>query len=91
MEGASDKPEARYAGLFYYYLTMGRTLASYKGDLLMDENGKPRNWREDLTTALVGLQRPDGSWANDKNPEFWEASPVLATAMAVNALNACLK
>jgi hypothetical protein len=59
--------------------------------LLKDEAGKPRRWREDLATALVSLQQPDGSWANDRNAEFWEASPTLATAMAVNALNACLR
>jgi squalene-hopene/tetraprenyl-beta-curcumene cyclase len=91
MEGASDKPEARYAGLYYYYLTMARTLSSPRADLLKDESGKPRAWRQDLANALIGLQRADGSWANDKNGEFWEGSPVLATAMAVNALNACLK
>jgi Squalene-hopene cyclase C-terminal domain/Prenyltransferase and squalene oxidase repeat len=91
MEGSSDKPNAKYSGLYYYYLTMARTLAVVKGDILKDEAGKPRNWREDLAKTLIKLQREDGSWANDQNTDFWEASPVLATAMAVNALNACLK
>jgi squalene-hopene/tetraprenyl-beta-curcumene cyclase len=86
-----EKPESRYAGLYYYYLTMARTLGSHRGDLLKDEAGKPRKWREDLVSALVALQRPDGSWANDRNADFWEASPTLATAMAINALNACMK
>jgi Squalene-hopene cyclase C-terminal domain/Prenyltransferase and squalene oxidase repeat len=91
MEGSSDKPEARYSALYYYYLSMARTLASAKGDILKDETGKPRNWREDLAKAIIALQRPDGSWANDRNKDFWEDSPMVATAMALNALNACLK
>ena len=86
-----QKPGAQYAGLFYYYLTMARTLGAYRGDLLMDEHGKPRKWREDLVKAIVGLQQPDGSWVNERNPDFWEVAPVVATAMAINALNACLK
>jgi squalene-hopene/tetraprenyl-beta-curcumene cyclase len=91
MESAGEKPQARYAGLFYYYLSMARTLSSPRADVLKDDHGKPRNWREDLAAAIVSQERPDGSWANDRNSEFWEASPVLATAMALNALNACLR
>jgi Squalene-hopene cyclase C-terminal domain/Prenyltransferase and squalene oxidase repeat len=86
-----EKPEGRYSGLFYYYLSMARTLAVVKGDLLKDAAGKPRNWREELSKTIVKLQREDGSWANEKNKDFWEDSPYVATAMALNALNACLK
>jgi squalene-hopene/tetraprenyl-beta-curcumene cyclase len=91
MEGSSDKPEAKYAGLYYYYLTMARTLAAPRAPVLKDESGKPRNWREDLARAIVARQQADGSWFNDKNPQFWEGSAVLATSMAINALNACVK
>jgi squalene-hopene/tetraprenyl-beta-curcumene cyclase len=86
-----DKPEARYAGLFYYYLSMARTLGAPKMDLLRDSAGKPLHWREDLSKAIVALQGSDGSWSNDRNHEFWEVSPIVATAMALNGLNACLR
>lgn len=91
MEGGSEKPEAKYAGLYYYYLSMARTLSAPRAPQLKAADGKPRHWREDLSRALVALQKPDGSWCNDQNGQFWEGSPVLATSMAVNALNACLK
>jgi squalene-hopene/tetraprenyl-beta-curcumene cyclase len=91
MEGSSDKPEAKYAGLYYYYLTMARALSAPRAPALKDSAGKPRNWREELARAIISQQQPDGSWVNDKNEEFWEAAPVLATSMAINALNACLK
>jgi squalene-hopene/tetraprenyl-beta-curcumene cyclase len=90
-EANKDKPEGKYSGLYYYYLSMARTLGSYKTDVLKDPSGKPINWREDLAKTIVKLQREDGSWANEKNNDFWEDSPYVATAMALNALNSCLK
>ena len=83
--------EATSLGITVQVSPMARTLGAYRGDLLMDEHGKPRKWREDLVKAIVGLQQPDGSWVNERNPDFWEVAPVVATAMAINALNACLK
>jgi squalene-hopene/tetraprenyl-beta-curcumene cyclase len=77
-------------GLFYYYLTMARALGAAGDGALVGADGKPIAWKEDLARQLVALQRPDGSWASE-NAEFWENSPVLATAMALNALNAGLK
>jgi squalene-hopene/tetraprenyl-beta-curcumene cyclase len=91
MEGSSDKPEAKYAGLYYYYLSMARTLATAPADVLVDSAGNPRKWREDLSKAIVSRQQPDGAWVNDKNADFWEASAVLSTAYAINALNTCVK
>lgn len=90
-EANKDKPEGKYSGLYYYYLSMARALGSIKADVLKDPAGKPRNWREDLAKTVVKLQRDDGSWANDKNKDFWEDSPFVATAMALNVLNSCLK
>ncbi len=84
------KPLSEKTGLYYYYLTMARALDAVGDGALVGENGKPIAWKEDLAKQLVSLQRADGSWANE-NAEFWENSPVLATAMALNALNACLK
>ncbi|MFO0961837.1 MAG: prenyltransferase/squalene oxidase repeat-containing protein [Phycisphaerales bacterium] len=50
----------------------------------------PRNWRDDLVTALVGRQRADGSWANSAD-RWMEGRSELATAYAVLALEEALK
>ena len=85
-----DKPGAQYSGLYYYYLTMSRALAA-SGDVLTLPDGSVRPWKEQLAEKLTALQKEDGAWVNDKNGEFWENVPVLTTAYAVAALNACLK
>jgi squalene-hopene/tetraprenyl-beta-curcumene cyclase len=85
-----DKPNAEYAGLFYYYLTMARALQA-AGDVLSTKEGTPRPWKRDLAEHLVALQKEDGAWTNDRNGEFWENVPVLATAYSVGTLAICLK
>ncbi len=86
-----EKPESRYAGLFYYYVTMARALPATGADFVTDEKGAPRAWQKDLATQVVALQRPDGSWTNDRNGRWWENAPVLATPMALLALDSCLR
>ncbi|HYC76843.1 MAG TPA: prenyltransferase/squalene oxidase repeat-containing protein [Planctomycetota bacterium] len=89
MEGADAN--AKYAGLYYYYLAMARGLDAAGGDALAGADGKPLPWKKDLAERLVALQQPDGAWVNDRSDKFWENSPVLATAYAVLALNKCLR
>ncbi len=84
------KPLSEKTGLFYYYLTMARALGAAGDGALTGADGKAIAWKESLAKQIVSLQKADGSWANE-NSEFWENSPVLATSMALNALNACLK
>jgi squalene-hopene/tetraprenyl-beta-curcumene cyclase len=85
-----EKPEAKYAGLYYYYLTMARALA-VTGDVLTLPDGSARPWKQELAEKIVSLQKDDGAWLNDKNGDFWEGVPVLSTAYALAVLNACLK
>ncbi len=75
-------------GLYYYYLTLARTLARLASHEFTDEAGTPIAWREQLTRKLVDAQRADGSWINDASPRWWEGAPPLATAYAVLALAA---
>jgi squalene-hopene/tetraprenyl-beta-curcumene cyclase len=80
-----DQKEAPYWGLFYYYFTAAKAL-SLSG---LDEIGG-RDWRKDLTQALVKRQRKDGSWINEKAQRWEEADPVIATAYAAIALHEIL-
>lgn len=83
-----DKPEQRYEGLYYYYLTVARALgaAEKRGVDLAALN--LRDWRKDLSTVLLAKQAADGSWVNSKD-RWWEGSPVLCTSYALMALAEC--
>lgn len=92
-ESAKDPVKASQQGYFYYLLTMSRALAEYekatgKPLVVTDAAGKAHDWRKEVSAQLVGLQKPDGSWANPV--DRWEESdPVLVTAYAVQALALC--
>ena len=84
---AADQGEAgKYQGLYYYYLTMGRTLSLLGLARVKDAKGAEHAWREELAAALAKAQRPDGSWLNQRNGRWWEDAPVLCTAYALLAL-----
>ena len=86
MEHSGDSPEARYQGLYYYYLTLARCLATAEAE---GANMPPalKAWREDLTKALLKRQKDDGSWVNQQD-RWYEGSPALVTSYAVMALAA---
>ncbi len=73
-------------GLYFYYQTLGKTLAVWGEPVFTDARGGKHAWYAELVGKLASLQRPDGSWLND-NPKYWEGNPVLATARAVLALS----
>jgi squalene-hopene/tetraprenyl-beta-curcumene cyclase len=73
-------------GLYYYYFIMAKALTAAGVDELTLTSGKKVNWRAELSSKLLALQRPDGSWAND-NPKFMERDPVLVTCYTVIALS----
>lgn len=86
---AGEQPEAKYQGLYYYYLTLARTLgaAERQGvDLTLAGIGR---WREDLARKLVARQAADGSWTNPVD-RWMEGSPVLVTAYALLAIQDCV-
>jgi hypothetical protein len=81
------KPEQYEMGLYYYYMSMAKTLETYGVDVIEEpERGLEHNWREDLVRKLDALQRDDGSWINEKHDRWQENSRVLCTAFALNAL-----
>jgi squalene-hopene/tetraprenyl-beta-curcumene cyclase len=58
-------------------------------DTFTDEAGKPHDWRSELADAVIGKQRPDGSWVNEDR-RFMEDNPKLVTSYALLALAYCL-
>lgn len=83
--GIRDKEDFE-KGLYYYYMSMGKTLNVLGEDAIEEpERGLKHDWRQDLVGALKERQNEDGSWVNS-NRAWQENSPVLCTAYALEAL-----
>jgi squalene-hopene/tetraprenyl-beta-curcumene cyclase len=74
-------------GLYYYYHTMAKCLATLGIDEVVDAAGNRHDWHADITAALAKRQRPDGSWINENH--WMEADPNLVTGYALMALSYC--
>lgn len=81
----TENPGMGEQGLYYYYQAMAKALTAANINTLPLENGKQADWRNDLGTQLLTLQKSDGSWANG-NGRWMESNPVLVTAYAVISL-----
>lgn len=93
-EDAKDPAKAGMQGYYYYLTTMARALASYekatgKAFAVQDVSGTSHDWRREIATRLVELQKPDGSWVNDTAERWDEGNTLLATAYALQALAIC--
>jgi squalene-hopene/tetraprenyl-beta-curcumene cyclase len=86
-----ENPGMGQAGLYYYYHTFAKAMDALGEDQFTDAAGKKHNWRRELFEALTKRQRPDGSWVNDKDKQYGENTPELATAFAVLTLSYCKK
>lgn len=73
-------------GQFYYYYILSKTLRASGTDVFADTAGTSHNWRTELTTRLVALQSPNGSWINEQSDYWLENNPVLVTTYCVLAL-----
>lgn len=80
-----ENPGVGIQGLYYYYQSMAKALSAAGIDFLKLKGGDEVDWRDNLATKLVSIQKPDGSWVNTNN-RWWEADPVLVTAYTVLAL-----
>jgi squalene-hopene/tetraprenyl-beta-curcumene cyclase len=74
-------------GLFYYYHTLAKCLATMDVEEVVDAAGQRHDWRADLVATLAKRQRPDGSWINVNH--WMEADPNLVTGYALMALAYC--
>ncbi|MFO0784645.1 MAG: prenyltransferase/squalene oxidase repeat-containing protein [Phycisphaerales bacterium] len=77
-------------GHFYYLHAMARALNAAGQAVIVDADGKPHNWRDELADALLVRQRTDGAWVNTAD-RWQESQPDLVTAYSVLALQEALK
>jgi squalene-hopene/tetraprenyl-beta-curcumene cyclase len=83
-----ENPGMGAQGLYYYYHTFAKALATLGDEQIVDASGQAHDWRADLAQHLIAAQKPDGSWINS-NPRWMEGDPNLATAYALLALSYC--
>jgi squalene-hopene/tetraprenyl-beta-curcumene cyclase len=75
-------------GLYYYYHTFAKALATIGDDQLVDADGTAHDWRAELAQELISTQKADGSWINS-NTRWLEGDPNLVTAYSLLALSYC--
>jgi squalene-hopene/tetraprenyl-beta-curcumene cyclase len=80
-----ENPGMGGQGLYYYYQTMSKALTAANVDMLKLESGKEVDWRNELGSTLLSVQREDGSWVNS-NGRWMESNPVLVTSYIVMSL-----
>jgi squalene-hopene/tetraprenyl-beta-curcumene cyclase len=83
-----ENPGMGDSGLYYYYHTFAKALATLGDDKIVDGKGKSHDWRQELATQLAEKQQKDGSWVN-KTVRWLEGDPNLVTAYALLALSYC--
>jgi squalene-hopene/tetraprenyl-beta-curcumene cyclase len=77
-----ENPGQKDTGLFYYYHVFAKAMDALGEDEFEDAAGKKHDWRKELFETLRSKQAADGSWVN-KNGQFLENTPELATAFAL--------
>ena len=65
---ADENPGMGAKGLYYYYHTLSKALSIAKIDFIQTKDGKTIDWRADMTSKLLSLQKGDGSWSNAEGP-----------------------
>jgi squalene-hopene/tetraprenyl-beta-curcumene cyclase len=78
-------------GQYYYLHAFARAMKAYNQDVVTDAKGVKHDWRAELNDFLKGVQKPDGSFVNEKSERWFEGNPVLATSYAVLALQEARK
>ena len=80
-----ENPALGDAGYYYYLHLMSKGLSTYGVNELEMKDGRKIDWRREVATRILNLQKADGSWSNDNN-RWWEKDPALVTAYSVMSL-----
>ena len=72
-------------GLYYYYQMLAKAMFAHGATEMTLADGRKVDWRQDLAKKLIDLQKPDGSWSNEKG-RWMEKDPVLVTSYSLLAL-----
>ncbi len=81
----AENPGMAQQGYYYYLHLMTKALAAAGVEKLKLADGREVDWRAEVASQLLKLQRPDGSWINLEE-RFWERDPVLVTTYSLMAL-----
>jgi squalene-hopene/tetraprenyl-beta-curcumene cyclase len=80
-----ENPGRGAEGLYYYYHLMAKGLTAAGIKSLKTADGRTVDWKAELTSKLLSLQKPDGSWASG-NGRWMEKDPSLVTSYCLLAL-----
>jgi squalene-hopene/tetraprenyl-beta-curcumene cyclase len=80
-----ENPGMGPSGYYYYLQMMSKALSVYGVNELPLKDGKSVDWRRQLVSKLMKLQKTDGSWRNE-NERWMERDPVLVTSYSILAL-----
>jgi squalene-hopene/tetraprenyl-beta-curcumene cyclase len=83
-----ENPGMGGQGLYYYYHTFAKALATIGDAKLVDAEGETHDWRAELAQKLAAEQKEDGSWINSTT-RWLEGDPNLVSAYALLALSYC--
>ena len=81
-----ENPGMGQIGVYYYYHTMAKALATLDQDLFRDAKGMNHAWRVELFQELTKRQQPNGSWTN-LSDRWYEGDPNLVTGYVLMALS----
>lgn len=84
----TENPGMGAQGLYYYFHTFGKTMATLGEDEFVDAAGVRHDWKAELSQQLTARQRPNGSWVNPQD-RWYEGDPNLVTAYSLLALSFC--
>ena len=84
----TDNPGMGSSGYFYYLHTLAKTLDAVGKPEILDKDGNPHDWRQELVETLAKQQQDNGSWLN-KNERWLENDPNLVTGYVLMALSYC--
>ena len=80
-----ENPGMGSEGVYYYYHLMAKALKAQGVATLEGPEENKIEWRTELKTKLLSLQKPDGSWQNPTK-RWMEGDPNLTTAYVLVAL-----
>jgi squalene-hopene/tetraprenyl-beta-curcumene cyclase len=83
-----ENPGMGQQGLFYYYHTIAKALDAMQRPTMADAKGAQHDWRKELGTHLLRLQKENGSWVNPES-RWMEGDPNLTTAYVLLTLVYC--
>jgi squalene-hopene/tetraprenyl-beta-curcumene cyclase len=64
---------------------MAKALSLSGVDEVLDGDGNPVDWREELSIRLFDQQKENGFWINQSG-RWWEKDPILVSCYAMLAL-----